>query len=615
MTGSTDVSSPLDALDDAVAAARTAFAAAADLAALAAVKPAHLGDRAPVPLARREIGALPGPERADAGRRVNAARLQVQAAFDDAARGAGRGSATQRVLVEETVDVTLPWDRRPRGARHPLTLLAERIADVFVGHGLGGRRGPRARVGVVQLRRAELRAGPPGAHHAGHVLRGRDGPRRRGEARPAHAHLAGAGRGRCWSASCRSTSSARAACSAPTSSTRPTRRCSTRSRAWPWTRASRWRTSRAPSTTSPARCSAPSREDPAAPVVLPVHRAVAPSWTCGSRRRRAARAGSSGAAAAWSTRTCCAPAASTRTSTPASRSAWASSARCMFRNGVPDMRDMVEGDVRFSRAVRHGSVSMRVLHCPGCPSTSTDRRPSAEATAEALVRVGSRGRGDPSPRRRSRARCVVGRVLDDRGAHRVQEADPVVPGRCRRARRRAAIVCGARNFAVGDLVVVALPGRGAARRFAIAARKTYGHVSDGMICSARELGLGDDHAGILVLPPRHRRAGRRRARRCSAWTTWWSSSTSPRTAATLLGARARPGARALATDVGVRRPGHPACPCRSSSGEAWPVTRRRSEPAAGRFVARRGARRRPEGGVAVVDAAPAARGRACGRSR
>lgn len=62
------------------------------------------------------------------------------------------------------------------------------------------------------------------------------------------------------------------------------------------------------------------------------------------------------------------------------------------------------------------------------------------------------------------------------------------------------IVCGAHNFAVDDLVVVALPGAILPGDFEIAARKTYGHISDGMMCAVDELGLGSDHEGIIILP-------------------------------------------------------------------------------------------------------------------
>src|ERR671931_1637173 len=73
------------ALDDAVAGAEKAFGEAGDLDALAAVRHQHLGDRAPVSLARREIGALPPAAKADAGRRVNQARAAIQAAYDSRA--------------------------------------------------------------------------------------------------------------------------------------------------------------------------------------------------------------------------------------------------------------------------------------------------------------------------------------------------------------------------------------------------------------------------------------------------------------------------------------------------------------------------------------------------
>ncbi|HVE64784.1 MAG TPA: phenylalanine--tRNA ligase subunit beta [Mycobacteriales bacterium] len=63
------------------------------------------------------------------------------------------------------------------------------------------------------------------------------------------------------------------------------------------------------------------------------------------------------------------------------------------------------------------------------------------------------------------------------------------------------VVCGAQNISVGDRVAVALPGGLLPGDFRITARETYGHVSDGMICSSRELGISDDHGGILVLGP------------------------------------------------------------------------------------------------------------------
>jgi phenylalanyl-tRNA synthetase alpha chain len=129
------------ALAEAVTEAGKAFAAAGDPDALAAVRPAHLGDRAPVSLARREIGALPPAAKADAGKRVNEARRAIEQAYAARAEVLEREQA-ERVLAAEGVDVTLPYDRRPRGSRHPITVLMEQISDLFVGMGYEVAEGP-----------------------------------------------------------------------------------------------------------------------------------------------------------------------------------------------------------------------------------------------------------------------------------------------------------------------------------------------------------------------------------------------------------------------------------------------------------------------------------------
>ena len=130
-----------DAVEAAAAAALNAIAAAGDLDELKAAKLAHAGDRSPLSAARSEIGALPPEAKADAGRRVGAAIARVRDAL------AARQEELERVrdeqvLITERVDVTLPYDRAPQGARHPVSMIADRLSDVFVAMGYEVAEGP-----------------------------------------------------------------------------------------------------------------------------------------------------------------------------------------------------------------------------------------------------------------------------------------------------------------------------------------------------------------------------------------------------------------------------------------------------------------------------------------
>ena len=122
-------------------AALAAIAAATTLDELKSARLAHAGDRSPLGLLNRSIGRLDPAERKSAGQLVGTARREISAALD-ARQAVLEAERDERVLIEETVDVTLPWIRRPVGGRHPLYSLVEKVAQIFVALGYEVADGP-----------------------------------------------------------------------------------------------------------------------------------------------------------------------------------------------------------------------------------------------------------------------------------------------------------------------------------------------------------------------------------------------------------------------------------------------------------------------------------------
>lgn len=134
--------SPTD-IDQLVEDGLAAFAAAGSTTALKEARLAHLGERSPLAAANKQIGTLPGPERKDAGQRLGAARARLAEAFA-ARQDEVEAAELERVLVEERVDVTLPVELAPEGAQQPITALMDLMSDVFVAMGWEIAEGPEA---------------------------------------------------------------------------------------------------------------------------------------------------------------------------------------------------------------------------------------------------------------------------------------------------------------------------------------------------------------------------------------------------------------------------------------------------------------------------------------
>lgn len=139
----TDQLDPLDesAVKQAVDAALKAFADSTTLDELKQAKIDHTGDKAPLALANRAIGSLDKADKAAAGKNVGKSRGAVKQAHD-ARLNELEAERDAAVLIEEAIDVTLPTDRRRLGARHPLSLIQEQAADYFVGLGWEVAEGP-----------------------------------------------------------------------------------------------------------------------------------------------------------------------------------------------------------------------------------------------------------------------------------------------------------------------------------------------------------------------------------------------------------------------------------------------------------------------------------------
>ena len=135
------MSTPAAALDLARTGALAAIESATDLDLLKAVKIEHIGDKSELAKASQSLGKMEPADRSEFGKLVGAAKAEVNAAFE-AKSARLEAERDARVLVDERVDITLPYQRALKGGLHPLTILTNEISDLFIGLGYRVAEGP-----------------------------------------------------------------------------------------------------------------------------------------------------------------------------------------------------------------------------------------------------------------------------------------------------------------------------------------------------------------------------------------------------------------------------------------------------------------------------------------
>jgi len=143
-----------------VSAAEKAFASATDLDSLKEARLAHLGDKSPIALASRGLGALPADQKASVGKIIGEGKAAIAAALERETVKL-ENEQNKRVLRDEVVDITLPVSRAHKGGLHPITIIKNEISDFFIEQGFSVAEGPELESGWLNFDALNIPADHP----------------------------------------------------------------------------------------------------------------------------------------------------------------------------------------------------------------------------------------------------------------------------------------------------------------------------------------------------------------------------------------------------------------------------------------------------------------------